>query len=134
MDTDSIAYPGKQVLLIKAPKEVKDSLLSFPAFFSDLHKLISSKGELVEHERTISFEVYLQENYFEYRIVASRKLTPIIIPLLYTKFNELEISGAELGEPRMTEPYRIVQFGLKRSRYFPLLISCFPHSDLLKLY
>lgn len=105
---------------IKAPRQTHNSLSLFSSFFTDFHKLLSSK-DLSPAEKIASFEIHLQENLFRYVVVLSKKVVSTLESLLYTKFphSEVEIKPVSELNPTSFEP-KIVDFKLKNSVYFPL--------------
>lgn len=119
---------SKNRLVIKVSKQVHNSIPTMASFFADLHKLVSSKSNLSTNDKTLSFEVSLSENYLHYHLYASPHLTPIITPLLYTKYPALEITSTPptktQGEHSLTTSYT-----LKRFKYFPLKTTFTPSSD-----
>ena len=119
---------NKQTLHIKVPQTVSNSMASFVAFFSDLHKLIKDKKDLTDAEKVISFEIYLKEGYFDYRIILSKNLSPILIPLIYTKFHDAEIKQNAV-DSTFGKTQIINEFGLKRSKFFPLKTEISPDND-----
>ncbi|OGH19764.1 MAG: hypothetical protein A3D74_02380 [Candidatus Levybacteria bacterium RIFCSPHIGHO2_02_FULL_37_13] len=111
--------PEKTVLIIKTPKAVENSFEKFKAFFTDLHKFVKDKRELNKIEKTVSFELILKENYLHYRIVLNTALVPIVKSLFYAQFPETEVIETEMEDVRSGNSVYL-EYGLKRSNYFPL--------------
>ncbi|NMB56787.1 type IV secretion system DNA-binding domain-containing protein [Candidatus Beckwithbacteria bacterium] len=108
-----------QILKIKIPHSISNSLEIFNSFFSDLHKLLKASKNFGANDKTISLEICLEQNYFQYQIVTTNKSSKIIKPLLYTKFPNLEIFQSNLPEETFSAPI-LKEYMLERSQYFPL--------------
>lgn len=113
------ADPEKTVLIIKTPKAVENSFEKFTSFFIDLHKFVKDKRELSRAEKTVSFELILKENYLHYRIVLHPVLVPIVKSLFYAQFPLTEVLETEMEDVK-SENSVYLEYGLKRSNYFPI--------------
>lgn len=118
----------KSTLLIKAPKSISGSLDKFASFFEDLHKFVKDRKDLTTDEKTISFEVLLQENYFHYQIVVSPKILSIVKSILYSRFKDIEITEESIKLPEKVN-FMTTEFKLKRHNLFPLKTNFSQNED-----
>ncbi|OGV97139.1 hypothetical protein A2W24_00335 [Microgenomates group bacterium RBG_16_45_19] len=125
----TVMIQPKQVLRLKAPLDLENSVAIFTAFFEDLHKLAKTRLNPHQPTDTISCEVWLQENYFSFQIVAPQPLAAVITPLIYTKFNRVEITQAAVEIKVHGQKQVFTEFTLERSSFFPLKTSFTSQSD-----